>query len=202
MKYLAIDTSGKNLTIVINDGKTELEFFDADCGVQHSVSVMCEVENLVEKLNFDFNSVDFFVSVVGPGSFTGIRIGVATIKAFCLAHNKKALSITSFDTLAYNISSGKRLAIIDAKHNCYYICGYDGDRVVIPPTYATYQEVLNLSKEYTFCSFENINAFENVKVVSVVEGLKKAIEAKKDNLICAEEIEPLYIRKSQAEEGR
>lgn len=201
MNYLAIDTSGKNLTLVLQKENIIKEFYDGNCGVNHSVNLMPEIEKLVLDSDYDLAKSDFFVSVVGPGSFTGIRIGVSAIKAFALAFNKPILSVTSFDTIAYNIK-GKRLAVIDAKHGCYYICGYDGEEVVIPPTFVTKEEVLSYQGEFEFCAFESLDGLGEVKVVSVVEGLKKAVKAKANNLIDAESLTPLYIRKSQAEEGR
>ena len=202
MNYLAVDTSGKNLTLVIQKDNIIKEFYDGDCGVNHSVNLMPEIEKLLSSVDYDLATSDFFVSVVGPGSFTGIRIGVSAVKAFALAFNKPVLSITSFDTIAYNVKSGKRLAIIDAKHNCYYVCGYDGDKVVIQPTFVSKEEVLKYQGEYQFYAFENLLGLGEVKVVCVVEGLKEAIKAKANNLIDAESLTPLYIRKSQAEEGR
>mgnify|MGYP003409692030 CR=1 FL=1 len=83
MNYLAIDTSGKNLTIIISkDGKI-YTYYDSECGVNHSVILMPKVEELCSKVGFDLKSADFFCAVVGAGSFTGIRIGVSTVKAMC-----------------------------------------------------------------------------------------------------------------------
>ena len=130
MNYLAIDTSGKNLTVIINKNGQIFKFFDKECGVNHSVELMPVVEKVALEAQFDFSSADFFCAVVGAGSFTGIRIGVATVKAMCFAFNKPCLSITSFDTLAYNKDSGRVLSLIDAKHNGFYACGYENGKVV------------------------------------------------------------------------
>ena len=100
MNYVVIDTSGKNLTVVINKNGQIFKYFDAECGTSHSVALMPVIEDLAKKADFDFNDADFMGAVVGAGSFTGIRIGVATIKAMCFAYKKPCLSITSFDTLA------------------------------------------------------------------------------------------------------
>ena len=202
MKYLAIDTSGKNLTVVINNGEKIFAVHDENCSVRHSVELMPKVEELAKDGGLSLNQVDFFAVVVGAGSFTGIRIGVATIKAMCFAYNKPCLAITSFDTIAYNKNGGKVLALIDAKHNGFYACGYEENKVVYQPSYIMRDEVENLLEEYKAASFEQIEGIE-VEVVSVKEGLIKAIEK---NAVLAtfdyDKIEPLYVRKSQAEEGR
>lgn len=203
MNYLAIDTSGKNLTVIIKQGEKEHTFFDADCGVNHSTALMPCVEKLIEQTGFDLKGADFFAAVVGAGSFTGIRIGVATVKALCFAFNKPCLAITSFDTLAYNEKGGKVLALIDAKHNGFYACGYEDNKVVFQPAYLMRDKVEELVAEFdTVVASQPIEGF-NVKVVSLSEGLKNAIENKlKEITPDVEALTPLYVRKSQAEEGR
>lgn len=202
MNYLAIDTSGKNLTVLVCKENQITMFHDEECGVNHSVELMPRVEEIVEKTGLELSSVDFFACVVGAGSFTGIRIGVATVKALCFAYSKPCLSITSFDTLAYNMKGGKILALIDAKHNGFYACGYENGKIVLPPAYLMRDEVMELQEEYIFVANGEIDGME-VKTVSVAEGLKLAVEAKLSEVNeDIESLNPLYVRKSQAEEGR
>lgn len=202
MNYLAVDTSGKNLTLILSyEGKIK-EYFDNDCGTNHSVSIMVKIEELKEQLQADFSKLDFIAVVVGAGSFTGIRIGISTVKALCFAFNLPALSITSFDTLAYNKKKGKYLSVIDAKHGSYYVCGYDDKKVVKEPSFIDKEKLLSLKNEFEFLSGEVIDGVD-CEIVSVKDGLKNAVlekaNEKEKNL---DLISPLYIRKSQAEEGR
>ena len=202
MNYLAIDTSGKNLTVVISKNGQIFSYHDTECGVNHSVALMPEIEKLSKKANFSLEDADFFACVVGAGSFTGIRIGVATVKALCFAFNKPCLSITSFDTLAYNIDGGKILALIDAKHDGFYACGYNDGAVVLEPCYLMRDKVKELLNEYVSVSSTVIKDIET-KIVSVETGLIKAIEKKQDLITSdLESLVPVYCRKSQAEEGR
>lgn len=201
MNYLAIDTSGKNLTIIICKDGEIFKYFDSECGVNHSVSLMPKIEQLALESNFDFKSADFFSAVVGAGSFTGIRIGVSTIKAMCFAYSKPCLSITSFDTLAYNEFSGKILSIIDAKHNAYYVCGYQDRKVILEPCYVSKEQVLELLEEYVgVCATQTDLP---IKSVDISLGLINAIQNNLDKVTYdLEALCPLYVRKSQAEEGR
>ena len=202
MNYLAVDTSGKNLTVIICKDGTPHSFFDGECGVSHSVDLMPTIENLAKQVGFDFSRADFFACVVGAGSFTGIRIGVATVKALCFAFNKPCLSITSFDTLAYNKNSGKVLAVIDAKHNGFYVCGYENGKVIYQPNYIMREQLLELASDYTLVSSTPIQGLE-VEIVEVLKGLEIAIKEKVDLVTSdIESLNPLYVRKSQAEEGR
>ncbi len=202
MNYLAVDTSGKNLTILICFGDKVYKYFDSECGVKHSTSLMPQIESLANEVGFDLTKADFFSAVVGAGSFTGIRIGVSTIKAMCFAYSKPCLAITSFDTLAYNELSGKVLAIIDAKHNGFYVCGYENKKVCLEPSYVDRSVVEELLKEYNGVSFEEIQGL-NVKKVDITTGLHNAIINNLDKISNdLENLSPLYVRKSQAEEGR
>lgn len=202
MNYIVIDTSGKNLTVVINKNGQIFKYFDAECGTSHSVALMPVIEDLAKKADFDFNDADFMGAVVGAGSFTGIRIGVATIKAMCFAYKKPCLSITSFDTLAYNENGGKVLALIDAKHNGFYVCGYNDKKVDFPPEYLTRDKVEEIAKDYKILASAPIEGFD-VTTVSVLDGLIRAVEEKTEQITFdLESLVPLYVRKSQAEEGR
>lgn len=202
MRYIAIDTSAKNLTIIAYDNGKIHKVFDEECGVNHSTELMPKLEELLQKANFDLKDADFLACVVGAGSFTGIRIGVATVKALCFAYKKPCLSITSFDTLAYNEKEGKVLAVIDAKHNGFYACGYDNYKIDFEPSYIMKERLLEIASDYQVVSSTDIEGIK-VKKVSVCDGLINAID-KKINQVTDDIslLSPLYVRKSQAEENR
>ena len=202
MRYIAIDTSAKNLTIIAYDNGKIHKVFDEECGVNHSTELMPKLEELLQKANFDLKDADFLSCVVGAGSFTGIRIGVATVKALCFAYKKPCLSITSFDTLAYNEKEGKVLAVIDAKHNGFYVCGYDNYKIDFKPSYIMKERLFEIAGDYQVVSSTDIEGIK-VKKVSVCDGLINAID-KKINQVTDDIslLSPLYVRKSQAEENR
>ena len=198
MKYLAIDTSGEHLTVIAeNDGKTKIIYED-DCAVKHSVRLMPAVEDALIETGLNLKDADFIACVTGAGSFTGIRIGVSTVKALCYSNGVPFLSITSFDTLAYNKERGKILALIDAKHGNYYACGYTDKVVTIDPVFLNTSEVNELLKSYQAVGYFAEVPFEKVdRVKGFINAItEKANETQTDlNLL-----EPLYCKKSQAEE--
>ena len=210
MKYLAVDTCGNHLTVISVNGDKKEIFFDEDCGVNHSVDIMVRIEEGLNKTALNLADLDFIACAVGPGSFTGIRIGVATVKALCLAENKKCLPLTSFDILAYNTTEAKTLAVIDAGHNGFYVCGYDGGKVVLPPSFVFGEKVKELAEEYSVVSSKPLplDFFKDGKKIissaSLKDGFLRAIEIKanRGEIVSAAELNPLYVRKSQAEEGR
>ena len=202
MKCLGIDTSGSHLTVaIINEDKTYSKHLP-NCNLQHSVIAMQEVEDLLLLANLDIFDIDVFACVVGPGSFTGIRIGISMVKAFAFACGKKVLSLTSFDVLAYSSDSSKNLALIDAKHDNYYICGYENLKPITSGEFYGLEKVKEISKEY-----------ENLLISSTNEDFtsncnleKGFINALKNNLDKAtsdrESLIALYLKKSQAEENK
>ena len=202
MNYLAIDTSRSSLTVAVG-GKNKAVKFLPDCALTHSVVLMGEIENALAEAEIDKKDIDVFACAVGPGSFTGIRIGVATVKALAYALGKKVLGVTSFDSLAYNVSDGrKKLAVIDARHGNYYACGYDeNDEEILPPCFIDRAKLEEYSKEYLVISDTEIDGVQSI-VANVESGFVKAVEANLDRAsFDVETVVPLYVKKSQAEEG-
>ncbi|MCQ2398986.1 MAG: tRNA (adenosine(37)-N6)-threonylcarbamoyltransferase complex dimerization subunit type 1 TsaB [Clostridia bacterium] len=194
MKYLAIDTSGDHLTVIVVNGEKEEVRFDGLCGLKHSVTLMPAVEDALNKTGTTLSELDFVACVVGAGSFTGIRIGVSTAKALAYSAGVKILGVTSFDVLAYNKPNKKTLAVIDAKHGNFYACGYDGLKVVVEPCFLTEEEVNKFGKEYEVIVSN---------AVSLAEGLKKAVEAKAcEASLNYNSVSPLYVKKPQADEKK
>ncbi|MDY6367212.1 MAG: tRNA (adenosine(37)-N6)-threonylcarbamoyltransferase complex dimerization subunit type 1 TsaB [Clostridia bacterium] len=201
MNYLLIDTCNAHLGVVANgDGKTEY-VFEPDCGVNHSVRVMTAVEEVLNRLSLTLDNLDFIGAVVGAGSFTGIRIGVSTVKGLCLAKNLPALKITSFDTIAYNKKGGKVVAVIDAGHGGVYAAAYKDKQLVMPPEYMTVDELKKCTKGFKKLSFGEIPNLKT-EIVSPLEGLINYANENGDKAGSLEDLIPVYCRKSQAEEGR
>ena len=103
MKRLAVETSSKicAVALVENDKLIKEEIIEDEN--THSVKLMPLIDELLKETNTNLEDIDLFAVDKGPGSFTGIRIGIATIKAFMDAKNKKGIGITSLECLAYNV---------------------------------------------------------------------------------------------------
>lgn len=202
MKYLAIDTSGDYLLVICrNDEKFEYHYSQMP-GVKHSVSLMPVIEEVSLKAGLDLSTVDFFSSTTGPGSFTGIRIGVATVKGFADAYFKPVLPVTTLEAIAYTDIDGKNLAIIDAKHGHFYAQGFTDGKVSFEPSFISLSEVNELGKDYKMLSNGLIGGLID-NPVDLVKGLKTAVESNLDRISSdVDSLHPFYLRLSQAEEGR
>ena len=199
MNYLAIDTSG-DLLVALNVGENFKFKHLVGSQTKHSLTLMPYIEQLLDENNLSISELDFFAVVVGPGSFTGIRIGISTIKALCYATGKKALVLTSFDLLAYaDNSSEKAFCVVDANHDNYYSCAYENKKITMKECFLSNEEIMQNLGEYTICAGHECD-LPNVVLCDVVSGLKNAIKEKANDLVNESEILPLYVKRSQAEE--
>ncbi len=127
MKTLSIDTSSKVCTVSILDDDDVLINLYNDDEKTHSVKLMPMVDEAFRKTNLNLYDMDLLACCIGPGSFTGVRIGIATVKAFSDVTNIPVVGVSSLEGLAYNVKdkcsiSSLICSIIDAKNNNVY-CG-------------------------------------------------------------------------------
>lgn len=201
MKFLAIDTSGRQLNTVCCNEQTQVVLAKEDCAMRHSVLLMDEIDAALKKARLTADECDFFACVVGPGSFTGIRIGIATVKGLCLAGDKKALPLTAFDCLAYADTSERTLCLVDAGHGNYYACGYTEKEVSVVPSFVTRAQVDELIAQ-GYAPVAQSSLFEGVRAVDTARGLLLAAQEGAHRCVGAHALEAMYLRKSSAEEGR
>lgn len=209
MKILCIDTSSKLCSVAVFENTTIINKLELDNGLTHSETLMPLVKNILDKSNLTLKDIDLLVSDIGPGSFTGIRIGVATVKAFSDSLNIPCVGINSLEVLAYNIKNDSLIcSTIDCKNdNCYFALYelkngiYD---VLEEPCAKTVQEVLDLlNMKYPNKSIEfvgdgipskSINYYLDIENLGIA-GFNKFI----GNNYIGEEILPLYLKKPQAQ---
>ena len=128
MKILSIDTSSRVCSVAALEDEDVIIEKNIDNEKTHSQKLMPMVDSLLKACNLSVTDFNLFACCIGPGSFTGVRIGVATIKAFCDVTNIPICSVSSLEALAYNTlnsnfdnTSNLVCSIIDAKNdNIYY----------------------------------------------------------------------------------
>lgn len=209
MKILCIDTSSRLCSVAILENETLIKKIELDNGLTHSETLMPLIKTLFNQSNLSLTDIDLIVSDIGPGSFTGIRIGVATAKAFSDSLNIPCIGISSLEVLAYNITKpGLICSTIDCKNdNCYfalYELDYGNLKNLESPKSDSIKNVFNLLdlnysnktiyfvgdgiKENSFSNYLNI---ENLGIA----GFRKFIS----NNNIGEIILPMYLKKPQAE---
>lgn len=102
MKILAIDTSSAALGIALSTEKAMLSEFTQNKALTHSEKLMPLIDTMLKNIDEDIKTVDAIACTTGPGSFTGIRIGVSTANAFAMANSIPVIGISSLEALAHN----------------------------------------------------------------------------------------------------
>ena len=152
----------------------------------HSATLMPSVKAMLDEHEVDVNDIDVIGVVVGPGSFTGIRIGVSAMTALAFATGAKRIAITAFELIAYNRRDC--IAGVDAGHGNLYLAECQNGKVVKQSFVENGQ---NDSLDAAKIDFEPL--------ASVDETLAKVAIRKANGKEFVNVFEPFYMRKSQAE---
>ena len=223
MIVLSIDSSSKVATVALLNDDTLLGEYVINDKREHSVLLMPMIENLLKDCELTINDIDGFVVSKGPGSFTGLRIGMATIKGLSFGANKPYISLSSLDGLAYSLSyfNGIICPIMDALRENVYTALYkneDGEfKNIMEPTPMELPYLLEIlkekneeviftgdgllkHKEYIKANFPNAKFASNhvslTRASSIGElGLNLLKQGIKDDPNSA----PVYLKKPQAE---
>ena len=217
MKILAIDTSSSVCSGAILEDDKLIDKNELDDGRTHSENLMPLLDELLKRNSLDIKEINLIACTVGPGSFTGIRIGVATIKPIAEVLNLKVASVMSLEALARNVENKETIvSLIDARNNQVY-CGifdkeynkkdeYIADDInevikvlekyenitFVGNGAVLHKEILTSTLKNVEFSSENKQTAENVGKM----GYKKYLE---NDLCIADTVMPVYLRKSQAE---
>mgnify|MGYP002551238519 CR=1 FL=1 len=210
MKVLSIDTSSNLCSVSILENTNLIKKIELNNGLTHSETLMPLIKQILDENNISLKDINLLVSDIGPGSFTGLRIGVATCKAFSDSLNIPCIGISSLEVLAYNIkNNGIICSTIDCKNdNCYfalYELSNGTYSILEEPSAKTITEVLDLLNTKYANKIINFigngltekctNCYLDVQNLGIA-GYKKFI----NNNNSGENILPLYLKKPQAQQ--
>ncbi len=228
MRILAVDTSTNVASAAILEDQVIIGEYNCNRGKTHSQRLMPMVQHLMETTGLTVNDIDAFSASIGPGSFTGLRIGVTTIKAMAFAAEKPVISVHTLDALAYNLPFAENLIcpMIDARNNQVFTAIYRfiGDKLErltdymgIPVTELAdilrkmegdtvfLGDACNMHRDYFVSELGNRvkiappgTALAKASSVAILAG-KAYSEGKLES--CYDMV-PFYLRKSQAERER
>ena len=144
MIVLGIDASSDAAAVgLVSDGVLLCEY-TLNNGKNHSVKLLPMIEEMLHSTGVSFSEIDAYACGVGPGSFTGVRIGVATAKGFAQSWNKPIVPISSLQILAENIKeyNGLRVACVHARTDELYCGAYnEAGETVLEPSVLTVSEL-------------------------------------------------------------
>ncbi|HAZ10258.1 MAG: tRNA (adenosine(37)-N6)-threonylcarbamoyltransferase complex dimerization subunit type 1 TsaB [Omnitrophica bacterium GWA2_41_15] len=126
MKILGIDTSSKFLNIALSEDEDIIKEESYLLDRRHASQLVPKVKELLKKYRTPISKIDVFIIGLGPGSFTGLRIGVSAIKGFGIASGKPCIGVASIDSIACNAQENNKdiIPIIDAKRGQVYAAIY------------------------------------------------------------------------------
>lgn len=214
MNYLAIDTSTMISTVTVGDDTEILGDFNVNQSKTHSESLVPMIETLLSLLGMTIKDIDKFIIAQGPGSFTGLRIGMTVAKTLAQIEKKDLITISTLKAMAAGSTSKRaKLPLIDARSTRVYGALYDENLEEIIPE--NLYEIDDLAKMVNEKGLEiEMIGLLNDKYFDKFERAAKA-PININNCIgrslirlCQEEnpvakplygISPNYLRKSQAE---
>ena len=221
MKILAIDTSSFPASVAILDDGIIVGESVIRNQRKHSQNIMVMTERLFNDLGIDINEIDVFAVTSGPGSFTGLRIGISTIRAFAQAMNKPVAAINTLEALSYNLSAVDIpvIPMLDARRDEVFTAMYSFEngvaKQITEPCVMTIGEIIDKynNQNVILCGdgtlmhkdalsvvpsfeFAAANLNETRACALAVAAYHKALDNK---LVNYNDVLPVYLRKSQAE---
>lgn len=226
LKILGIETTAKVSSAAIMDNNNIISEFNLNVGLTHSQTIMPIINNVLDMSGNKLEDIDVFAVTTGPGSFTGVRIGVSLVKGLSLPRDTKCIGISSLESLAYNLYGfeGYICSAMDARRSQVYsalfefkdnnMCRIFSDDILKIEQLG--EKIKDLDKpllfvgdgaELCYSNLKNINnkfslaplQLRYQKAASCCIVAKKLIQEDSFNLISAQSISPCYLRPSQAE---
>ena len=224
MNILAIDTSGVTAGVALLQDRNLLAEVFLNVGRNHSEVLLPSMDQLLTAAGLKLVDVDAFACTVGPGSFTGIRIGVSTVKGLALAFGRPVVALSALEVLASAAVGVQRMIcpMIDAKKEQVYAASYthmDGESLtrIIPEQLVKADDFLNMiTGEAVFIGTGALKYGDAVRrrlgdrgcfaahhlhqVRAAAVGALAVRKAAAGELTDAVKLVPLYLRRSEAEE--
>ncbi len=223
MKILALETATMaGSAAILDDSEGLIGEIRVNINIAHSERLMPSVEWLLNASRVSIRDIDAFAVSIGPGSFTGLRIGLSTVKGFCYATGKPVVPVPTLDAFARTLPFCPFCIcpMLDARRNEVYACLYKWEggvmKKILPETAVNPGDLLKEIKEKTVFLGEGARIYEKL----IKESLRgDAVFAPPETMtprastvaeIAAEKIKagiftdpialvPFYIRKSEAE---
>lgn len=217
MKILSIDTASNLCTVAVLENQKCIKEIIVNDARNHSEKIMPVIEQALSESNLTLHNIDLIVCDKGPGSFTGIRIGVGTVLAFKDSLNIPYVGISSLEALAYNINTdGIICSLIDAKNNNVYFGVFEKKNNIVTQleefSFKTIDEIIPILQKYNKIIFVgdgstqhkeflhsnfNTSTFSDKNDLSSFSLGLAGLSAYNKNI--NSDLMPLYLRKSQAE---
>ena len=220
MKILAIDSTANTSTVAVLENDTLLSVYTANTKNTHSETLLPMVKHLLSTLNVSIQQIDAYAVSNGPGSFTGVRIGVATVKGLAFGKDKKCVEVRAIEALAENLEgfNGIVCPIMNARRGQVYTGAFLNGNRIIDDTCMMLCDLIPMLEKYNepiyfvgdgYSLIENMQ-ISNLKVTPEMLRYQNAFSVGKiayrrlqDELYTTDKaLSVEYLRKPQAERER
>ena len=203
MKILLIDTATAYVTVSIAENDKVLYSFNEFVDTDLSSKIIPIIDDEFRILNLTLNDIDKVFVCNGPGSFTGIRVGVTIAKTIGWALNKEVVPISTLELMATTKTNKKYIVpMIDARRGNVFAGIYDNDlNLVKEDKLVNLQDMINnLGSDYEFVSYDEISipnlTKPNIDIIKIIS------KHKDDKGINPHNVNPNYLKLTEAEENR
>lgn len=220
MKVVGIETSGLIGNIAVCDGNRVVGQKTYGKNVSHGREIVSSLESLFNEIKWKPSDIDLIAVSIGPGSYTGLRIGITCAKTLAYGLGKPVIDVPTLDVLVENVKDNNAKTVcpvIDAKRKSVYACIYDREKgiritdyLIISPS-----NLIDILPESTLIFGDGIASFEQIfaqkeltilldKRLGIADAANVArlgLERYEQGMRCEiNSLVPLYLRKSEAEE--
>ena len=222
MKILGIDSSAKSASAAITDGDKVLGCFYTNTGLTHSQTLMPMIESLLKYSNTSLDDIDLIAVNKGPGSFTGVRIGVAAAKGLADVKKIPVYGASTLESMAYNLIDTDCVAccVMDARCNQVYNALFDitGGRITrlssdsadsienVTAELKKYKKIKFFVGDGAEICYNKLNGDSDIRIAAPSDRFQSAVgvcfcamNAPHDQYIDSALLVPEYLRLPQAE---
>jgi len=218
MLILAFDTSSKTASVAILNDRAILYDVLINSGLNHSEVLLPAIEQACSQTRVKISEIDLFACTMGPGSFTGLRIGASTLKGFMLATGKPAVGVSSLAALALNADNRSKIicSVMDAGRGQVYVAYFkytegndleqlgqeqivnpsdidrDQNTILVGDGAVRYADAIRAKKQNIILASQHHCRSSSV-------GLLGKVKYDRGELLDVDQCVPLYLRSSDAE---
>lgn len=212
---LSIDSSAVTASVALTDGDDVIKSEFVNSGLTHSETLLPMIKRVMQGV--EFSSLDAIAITVGPGSFTGVRIGVATVKGLAFSNNIPCIGVSTLEAVAYNFTDQNCIvcAVMDARRMQFYnalfkvengnVIRLTEDRAIsiddLREELKQYDNVVIAGDGARLCydniSLDNCSIARENNIYQNAIGVAKS--ARNKDKISPRSLVPVYLRLSQAE---
>lgn len=218
MKSIAIDCATSRLSVAAKKDDYSVKAV-LDIGIRQSEKLLPAIDYVMKEIDLKPRDLDYTTLTLGPGTFTGLRLGLSTLKSLTLSHDIPVYGIPSLDAYSHDYRKDRKrvMSLIEAKEDEYFLAIYSSGKKILNDDDKTIEEILSLftdEDEVTICGPGAYSFLNRAREISPLirfnlyspfydgcsslfelteEKIKEGLEPLKDY------DGPLYVRKSEAE---